>query len=382
MKTDIWTIMSREVFYMWRDRGLRYILLLGPLLGILLFAGIYSSETIKHIPTAVVDLDDSQSSLDLIKNFENADNLSIISHPSSYKDLEEMIKEGRVVVGIVIPEDFGRNLNNLKGSRVLCIIDASNYIYATNASNAVLGVTRTISAQAGIKTLIARGMEPGQAQNTYQGIEFVEQPWYNPTLNYAYFLVLGLALNIWQYCCMLTASMLVIGETGVKSWLQVKASGFSLSRLFVGKSLTHILLLTILVLPIYFLVFVILKYPLACSFGQLFLLTFFFILAVHSIGTLVSSLVSNAVDATRIGMMVAVPSFMVTGYTWPLEAMPAWLGKAAWILPHTWFFQALNYLTFKGGGWSFVWPYLLVLLLMAVLFYGLTALVVRYKEGC
>jgi ABC-2 type transport system permease protein len=234
------------------------------------------------------------------------------------------------------------------------MIDGSNFIYATNASNAVLTVTRTISAQIGVKALVARGIQIGQAQEAYQSIIFRNEGWFNPTLNYAYFLVLALALNLWQQFCMLAACMNIIGETGMGSWTQLKALGISKIQLFASKSLVHIAAFMVMVLPVYAISFYIFEIPLHCSFWVLSLFTLVFAVSLHSIGTLVSSLASSALNATRFGMIIALPSFVLCGYTWPLEAMPSYLQQVVKVLPHTWFFQGLNYLTFKSPGWGFI----------------------------
>lgn len=373
-------VMRRELRYMWRDRGLRYIIWVGPLLGIFLFMGIYQAQVVKDIPTAVVDLDRSSGSREMTTMLKGAENLSITTYPESYMDLEKLIQEGRVMVGIVIPENFARNVSLHRPTRVLMIIDASNSIYATNASTAVLGVARTISAQAGIKTLVAGGMEPGQAKKAYLGIDFKEEPWFNPTLNYAYFLVLALALNIWQQCCSIASSINIIGETGMASWLQVKAAGVSRFRYFASKSLIHVTTFMLMVLPVYWLAFEIMKFPLACGWGPLLAFTLAFAIALHSVGTLMSSAANNAVDSTRLGMMVALPSFVLSGYTWPLHAMPGFLQPVAWVFPQTWFFQGFNYLAFKNPGWSYISSYFMAMAVYAVVCYGLTAFIIYRLE--
>ncbi|MEN6460364.1 MAG: ABC transporter permease [Syntrophomonas sp.] len=373
-------IMNREIFYMWRDKGLRNILLIGPFIGLLLFSGIYSAGTLKNIPTAIVDLDHSHTSRELIENLQQAENLQVAAYPASYKEAEGLLEKGKVVVGVVIPENFGKNVLLNRQTRVLTVIDGSNMIYATNASSAVLTVTRTISAQAGIKSLIARGVSPLEAQNAYQAMEFKDEGWFNPTFNYAYFLVLGLILNIWQQCCTMASCMNVIGETGVKSWLQIRAAGIPKRRLFVSKSIIHITVFMAMVLPLYFICFYILRLPINCSFGALLLFTLAFTVALHGVGTLMSSLALNAVDSTRFGMMVALPSFVLSGFTWPIESMPHFLQHLVWILPQTWFFQGLNYLSFKTPGPYFLSSYCLNLRLIALVCYGAAAIATAWIE--
>jgi ABC-2 type transport system permease protein len=374
MLRQCWVFMQRELFYLWRDKSLRNILLIGPLLGLLLFAGVYSYQRLGNISTAIVDLDKSSASRQVVSELNNSQNLQIVAYLDSFAQLEESIKKGEVTVGVVIPENYGKDIALQRQTKVAVFIDGMNMTYATNASSAVLTITRTLGAQAGIQTLIAKGVQANQAKEAYQSITFPEEAWFNPTLNYAYFMVLGLALNFWQQCLTLASCMTIIGENGLPSWLQIKASGVSLFKLFFSKSLVHIGIFMLVVLPIYYLAFVVFKFPLASGWINLLLFTFLFAITLHSLGTMMSSISRNAVNASRFGMIIALPSFVISGFSWPIEAMPHWFQQAAWFLPQTWFFQGVSYLTFKNPGWGFISHYYLVLGAMAVLFYSVTAL--------
>jgi len=162
--------------------------------------------------------------------------------------------------------------------------------------------------------------------------------------------VLALALNIWQQCCNLTACMNVIGETGLNSWRQIKAAGVSRLQLFFSKSLVHIAVFMITVLPVYLLAFEAFKLPLRCGFPALLLFTLIFAVAVHGIGTLMSSFARSTVDSSRFGMIVALPSFVLSGYTWPGMHIPAALNALARALPYTWMAEGFRLVTLKESG--------------------------------
>ncbi len=372
-------LLVRELTYLWRDRGLRNILLFGPLLGILIFYVTYSAQILTVIPTAVVDLDRSSASHDLLTKIRQAEYLQIVAQPASAPEAEELIRRGDVLVTVVIPEDFGRHLTLGRQTSVYIGIDGSNMIYSTNATTAALTVAKTVSAEAGVKALMARGLPREQAKSAYQGVTLQEEPWFNPTLNYAYFLVLALILNIWQQCCTLAAATNIISETGRSSWTQFKLAGLSKWTLFVSKSVVHIGLFMLLILPIYGICFGLLKLPLHGSWLLLLLFTLVFAIALHSVGTLASSFARNPVDSTRFGMIIALPSFILSGYGWPLEAMPAFVRSVVKLLPQTWFFQGLNYFTFKDPGWLFAQHYFLALGLIAVVCYSGAAVITSRK---
>ena len=369
-------IMRHEVLMLWHDTGLRHIMLWVSLLGLCLFLVVYRAQTITAIPTVVLDLDHSSTSRQLVDQIANTENLNLVASVNSFDDLKFLINAGRVIAGVVVPENYGRDLSLGRQTRILAIIDASNMFYATNASSAFLTVSRTISAQAGIRTLVANGVQFNDAQDAYQTVDFQEEPWFNPALNYAYFLVLALALNIWQQCCTLAACMTVAGETGRDSWLQIRATGISRLSFFSGKALVQLAAFLLMALPVFLLNFLISKSPLQCGFPVMLLFTLTFALAIQSLGTMMSSLARNPVDASRLGMIIALPSFVLSGYTWPIEAMPHWLQSLVWVLPQTWFFQGFNYLAFKNPGWSFISRYFLALLIIAGICYGVAAIAI------
>jgi ABC-2 type transport system permease protein len=196
---------------------------------------------------------------------------------------------------VVIPENYGKDTALTRQTRVMMIVDGSNMVYATNATSAMLSVTRTLSAQTGVKTLVARGIQPDQAAAAYQSVEFSEEAWFNPTLNYAYFVVLALALNIWQQCCTLAATMNIIGETGAASWQLIKSFGISRLRLFISKSAAQIIMFMAIALPLFWLAFAVFKLPLRCGLPLFFLFNLAFATALHSVGTLASSIARDAV---------------------------------------------------------------------------------------
>lgn len=374
-------LAGRELTYLWRDKTLRGILLLGTALGLLLFWSTYRVQVLKDIPTAVVDLDQSSASREFVQMVENAENLQVMFYVPSFEELRELVERGEAVVGVVIPPNFGKDVVLGRRARVEVIIDGSNIIYATNAASAVLTAARTAGAQSGIKMLAARGVHPQQARDAYQSIVFREEPWFNPTLNYAFFLVVALALNVWQQCCTLAASTTVIGETGSESWVQLKASGVPAFHLFAAKAAVHVAIYTLLALPVYTVSYGFLGVPLHTGPAQLVLFTAAFAAALHGVGTLASSFAGSTLNSTRFAMLVALPSFILSGYTWPLEAMPPFIQCLSRLLPQTWFFQGFNYLTFKGADLIFMSRYYLVLGIIAAACYTASAIIYTLRFG-
>lgn len=363
---------------MWRDRGLRVVMFLIPLIALALFGLTYSAQVLTDIPTGIVDLDHSQQSQDLVMDLKQAENIKVVARYNSYEDLRRDIEKGKVVVGVAIPEQYGKCVASRRPTRVAMIIDGSNMIYGINSSTAVMQVARTLEVTNGVKLLIAQGEHMQDAQNALMAVNFDEQPWFNPAINYAFFLVLGLVLNIWQQCCTLLASMTVIGETGMRSWVHLNSSDLFLPGVFISKILAHLVIFMGTVAVLYGLCFSVLKLPLHCDFGKLMLFTLGFAIAMHSMGTLVSVIARNAADASRIAMAIAVPAFVLSGYTWPLESMPHYLAAIVKWLPQTGFFQGVIFLSMKDASWSYMSQYYIQFLLFALVAYLLSIILFRF----
>ncbi|MDD3879850.1 MAG: ABC transporter permease [Syntrophomonas sp.] len=372
-----YAFFRREFTYIWRDRGLRVVLLVMPLLSLLLFGLTYRTQVLTDIPTAIADLDHSAQSRAVASDIKQAENLDVVAYYNSYEEIKRAIEKGEVVVGVVIPEKFGQQQELRRPTRVAMIIDGSNMVYAINSSVAVLQVVRTIEVKSGVKVLLAQGEHMQDAKNALMAVNFVDEPWFNPTINYAFFLVLGLVLNIWQQCCTLLSAMTIIGETGTRSWVHLKSSSIPLFIVFLAKILAHLVIFMATVAVLYGLCFEVLHLPLRCDFGKLMLFTMGFAVAMHSLGTLISSFARNSADASRIVMAIAVPAFVLSGFTWPLEAMPQVLAQVVKWLPQTGFFQGVIFLTMKDASWTYMSQYYFQFLLFALIAYALSMVFFR-----
>lgn len=102
-----------------------------------------------------------------------------------------------------------------------------------------------------------------------------------------------------------------------------------------------------------------------------------FAVAMHSLGTLVSSFSRTAADASRIVMAIAVPAFVLSGFSWPLEAMPQILAQVVKWLPQTGFFQGVIFLSMKDASWAYMSQYYFQFLLFALVAYALSAVIFR-----
>jgi len=105
------------------------------------------------------------------------------------------------------------------------------------------------------------------------------------------------------------------------------------------------------------------------------------LLAISSMafGILLSAAARTEAQATQMIPLIVLPVFLLSGIFWPIEAVPAWLRPAAYVLPPTHAVEGLRSVMIRGWGLSEVWPQLVALLVFIMVFLMLATLSLRRK---
>jgi ABC-2 type transport system permease protein len=93
----------------------------------------------------------------------------------------------------------------------------------------------------------------------------------------------------------------------------------------------------------------------------------------------ISIITQSAAQAIEISMLVAVPSFLISGWTWPCNSMPWLLRGLSEMLPLTHFLEAIRRIAYLGAGFDIIWPKLLILSLFAIICIPVTMIILSHK---
>jgi ABC-2 type transport system permease protein len=196
------------------------------------------------------------------------------------------------------------------------------------------------------------------------------QVWYNPDLNAAYFNVPGvIGMILYFITALLTASSIVrerergtieqLIVTPIRSW-----------ELVVGKLLPYTILAFIDTLEIlvighwWFLV------PIKGNIGLIFALSGLFLVSSLGIGLFASTIANTQQEAFITVMVTMLPTIFLSGFFFPIEAMPVFLQYVSLIVPLRYFLVIIRALLLKGVGASALQPQIIALTLFAVLIMG------------
>lgn len=348
-----------------KDKLLLLIVLVLSMLYASLFGLIYKSAVLNNVPLGLVDLDQSSLSRDIVTAFANDPHFNIIRSIDSYEQLEAGMKTGTVRAGVVIPEDYAAELSMHRATEVLTVYDASNLIWGLNVRRYVLEVVNQYSTQYAADYLAGLGFTPQEISATLDTISCRIQVLYNPTYSYATFMLMGLFLLILHQIGLLCIGLTITREKERNTWIQYLASAIPAWKIAIGKMLPYCLAS----LFNYGLLLWSASYLFNAKVGGSTVLVWglglVFILAITALGFFLSVHAANSLQLSRWVMLLSVPLFFLSGYTWPKTHIPGLLNWLAALFPYNWITEAMRMVTLKNVGPEAIQLHALVLCVMA-----------------
>lgn len=375
---NLLAIMKREFGYIFSNRRLLIIIFIIPIFYTLLFGYLYINHLVTSMKTAIIDQNKTQLSRSIIEGFDKNDKFALVKTLDSPSQIKEHMENGTIDVAIVIPKDFATDVMSSEEAPILIIVNGSNMIISNSVTVNALGIIQTYSTGIAANKLQATSGVPfEQAVNQVNPISIRIRPWYNPTYNYTNFLLLGLIATAIQQVSLLYVAVSFAREKDRGTLSELNALGGNAFTKVMGKILPYFTInlaaLTVSLLIARYLY----KVPFRGSITALIFLSILFIFCIDALGVFLSLICSNELEATQIAMLVAIPSFLFSGFTWPIQAMPIPCQALAKILPLTYFTQAIRKIDIMGLSWFHLQQEIFVLIIMTLVL--LPAAILTYK---
>jgi ABC-2 type transport system permease protein len=364
---QILNIAHYEVVHIFKDLILFLIVFAAPLLYAALFGMIYISGTLQHVPLGIVDLDHSAESRAVVSAFENAANFQVIPEVNTYAGLEEGMKNGAVRAGVVIPKDYSQKLSQHQLTQILTVYDSSNLIYGYNTRKYFQTVLNTFSAEHTAAYLGGLGMTKQEITNVMDAVSFRMQVWYNPTFSYVTFLFMGLVIMILHQIGLLSIGLTVTREKERNSWIQFLCAAVPQWKIFLGKALPYFIANFFNYGLLLWISARFVNVKIGGSLALILLLGLLFNVILVSLGFIISLYAPNSLQVTRYLMLLSVPLFVISGYTWPATHIPMVLNGLARLMPYTWMAEGFRLATVKGLGFDYLSTTILVMTIMAAI---------------
>jgi ABC-2 type transport system permease protein len=355
----------RELRRILTDKRIALTMLAGPFLYGFLFGGVYSAGRIRHVPIVIVDQDHSALSRDFTGALLASENLSLVFYGGSPEDFYRAAKRSQAYACVVIPKDLQRDVVRGAGGRVIVILDGSNILVGNMTSRTIAGTISAYRVGARARRLMAIGVPRSQAMSAALPIQPVIRPLYNPASHYGFFILVGLvAVAIQQVTRMGTAIALNLeAEAGSSS--ELSGIGGRPWTILTAKAAATAMTALPLAFVAIRLPFDLFGSPFRGSWATGYAVLALFVVTQVLIGCGIAGLCRSGIVSLHLLLFASVPLFTLTGFTWPVSAMPSWLQAVSWLIPLTHFLEIFRGMALMGAGFGALWPHMAVLLAWA-----------------
>jgi ABC-2 type transport system permease protein len=369
-------IIWKEFIQIFRDARTLAVVVILPVLMLVLY-GYAINLDVRHIRLGIYDQDRSRQSRDLIGTFSHSQYFNIVAYLGSYDELTGALDRGLVKVALVIPTRFAEDLALGRVAQIQLIIDGSDSTTASTAIGYANAIVQQQSARISMAALQRAGLN---VEDAAIPVDARLRVWYNPELKSTNFIVPGLIAVILMMLSALLTSMTVVRERERGTIETLIVSPVMPYELMLGKLVPYVIIAlfdVILVIAAGRLLF---HVPLVGSPVLVLALSAVFLMAALGIGLLISAASPSQQTAMTFAMLTTLlPSVLLSGFLFPIRAMPAVLQWLTNIIPARHFLVIVRSIFLKGSGLSLLWQPALVLLLFGLIMLGLSSLRFRKK---
>jgi len=358
----ILALMRKEFIQLRRDPRLVGFIIVMPIVLTTLFGFALKLEP-DNVKMAYVDEDTSMFS-NLIKTNIWSEGYFDLYEVDNVADIQNEIRLGRARAGLYIPGDFSAELSENNQPSVTLFIDGTMPSLATamdNNSSAITDdeVTADMYFSDPDEPLVVIAQDPFNLE-----IETL----FNPDKIETWFFLPGVVGILIMQVALILTSTTVVRERENNTLEQLLVSPMTRSQFILGKIIPYVIIALIDFYAILGFSWLVFDLPAPGSHPVLFLLALTYLAALISMGLAISTISQTQQQAIFLSIFVLIPSILLSGFIFPIEAMPFYVQPVAYIIPFTYFVDIIRGVLLKGNYFIELVPEFLALAAFAVVF--------------
>ena len=368
-------MLIKEFIQTLRDKRTRFILIGPPIIQMMVF-GYAANYEIRHVPTVVLDLDQSQESRELVSRFTSSPYFDVQRQLTDSRQLGDSIEQGDATVGLEIDAGFAAKLRSGQTAPLQVIVDATNSNTALIASGYITQIAREFG-QEYQKDRIAR-IAP-QLVEVMPSVELAPRPWYNPDLSSRWFFVPGIIGSLMLVLVVTLTAFAVVREREIGTLEQIMVTPIRPAEFILGKTLPFFLIglfdvtLIAVVGSLWF------QVPFRGHVWVLATGAVLFLLCMLGVGLLISTVSATQQQAMVTAFFFIMPAITFSGFGFPISTMPRWMQLCSYAIPLRYFLVVIRGTYLKGVGMDILWPQMAAMAGLGVAL--LTAAILRFHKA-
>jgi ABC-2 type transport system permease protein len=374
INTRLAALIRKEFIQILRDPRTLALILIIPIMQLFLL-GYAATNDVRNVSMAVFDQDRGAAARSLLNAYRSADYFRVDYDVDSEAELKSLIDSGKARVGLIIPPDYSDKVQGGGNASVAFVLDGSDPTVAGTALSAAKLIGQAHATQLTTERLVRQG----RSSALQMPVEVLTQIWYNPDMVSAYFMIPGvIAMILFFLTTMLTATA-VVRERERGTIEQLIVTPIRPWELVVGKILPYVILAFMNMAEVMALGHWWFRVPVRGSLLLILVLSGLFLLSSLGMGLLASTVANTQQEAMLVVWMTLLPALFLSGFFFPLEAMPKVLQWVSLFFPLRYYLVIIRSLMLKDIGAAALWPNIVALAIFGLGLMTVASLRVRKR---
>ena len=368
-------MIRKEFIQIYRNRQNFRLLLIAPILQLLMF-GYACRLDVENIATVVVDLDRSALSRQVSEAFSRSGYFQIVDQVNSYDGVDWPLVTGKASTAILVPPDFERHIQGNRTAQIGILIDGVDTISAGTTSGYAQSVLKRFALDImnertkRMQGLLYTSITPRLIVPSFTD---AGRAWFNPNLTSKNFFVPATVVLILLALSVIVTSSVLVREKEIGTLEQLMVAPISRLELILGKTIPCLVIEIVTLAVIVPLALLIFNIPFMGSVAFFLTTCLIFLVTTSGIGVTISAFCKTQQQAILSSFMFMQPAVLLSGFAFPIENMPTVIQYVTYLNPLRYFITIVRGVFLKGTGWEVLWPQVIPLVIMAIVFIALAA---------
>ncbi len=335
-------LLQKEFRQIFRDPSILRVIFIIPIVQLMILPWAADYE-IKNINLAVVDKDHSEYSRQLVNKITASGYFQLTRFGNSYVESLEQVERDKADLILEIPPQFEKDLVKEDQAKLFMAMNAINGVKANLGGAYLRSIIQDYNRQVRTEWIQFPRFNPETS------IDVTASNWYNPLMNYKYFMVPGILVILLTMVGSNLAAINIVREKEIGTIEQINVTPIQ-KHIFVLGKLIPFWLLGLFVLTVGLtiarLVYGIIP---AGSFLTIYVFAGLYLMAVLGLGLLISTYASNQQQSMLISFFLMMIFILLGGLYTSIDSMPTW---AQWITrfnPVSYFIEVMRMVVLKGS---------------------------------
>jgi ABC-2 type transport system permease protein len=364
-------LLQKEFRQIFRDPSILRIIFVMPMIQLLILPWAADYE-VKDINLAVVDHDHSDYSRQLVSKVTASGYFRLSNYTGSYQTALREIERDKADLVMEIPPSFEKTL--IKEDEAILFLAVN----AINGSKANLGAAYLRSIIGDFNREVRTEWIQFPRFNPETMIDVTSSNWFNPLMNYKYFMVPGILVILVTMVGSFLASLNIVKEKEIGTIEQINVTPVKKYQFILGKLIPFwVLGLLIMTIGLFIARFAYGIIPVG-SLLTIYVFAAVYLLAVLGLGLLVSTFTSTQQQAMLISFFMMMVFILLGGLYTSIDSMPVWAQWITKVNPVSYFIDVMRMVVLKGSGLGDIKNHLLIMGGFAILLNGWA--VISYRK--